>query len=158
MTEEIITTGEKFYCFIQDIEEYIQYNNLEQDEELDWILKQAENLQSDYQRLKQENEALKGIDGNVNPDSAYYKIRKLEQENEKLKEEIQFHNKENTNLLAERNAAQIGYDEIREVRERYRKALEEIKVIADDTFHCCDDDCGNARKIKLILDKINEVL
>ena len=44
-----------------------------------------------------------------------------------LKEEIQFHNKENSNLLAERNAAQIGYDEIREVRERYRSVLEEIR-------------------------------
>lgn len=40
----------------------------------------------------------------------------------------------------------------------YIKALEEIKIIADDTFQVCDDDCGNARKIKLIIDKINEVL
>ena len=58
----------------------------------------------------------------------YYKqLKRLEQENKELKEEIQFHNKENSNLLAERNAAQIGYDEIREVRERYRSALEEIR-------------------------------
>ena len=54
---------------------------------------------------------------------------RLEQENKELKEKIQFHKKENSNLLAERNAAQIGYDEIREVRERYRSALEEIKKI-----------------------------
>lgn len=57
------------------------------------------------------------------------KVVELEQENKELKEEIQFHNKENSNLLAERNAAQIGYDEIREVRERYRSALEEIRKI-----------------------------
>ena len=32
------------------------------------------------------------------------KIERLEQENKELKEEIRFHNKENSNLLAERNA------------------------------------------------------
>lgn len=44
------------------------------------------------------------------------------------------------------------------ITKKYRSALEEIRVIADDTFKVCDDDCGNARKIKLIIDKINEVL
>lgn len=110
-----------------------------------------------YKQLKRAGikiEKLKGVDGSVHPDSAYYKITRLEQENnslqaqlnnitvqsnnvitaleqenKELKEEIQFHNKENSNLLAERNAAQIGYDEIREVRERYRSALEEIREV-----------------------------
>jgi hypothetical protein len=45
-----------------------------------------------------------------------------------------------------------------ELSDNYRSALEEIRVIADDTFIICDDDCGNAIKIKLIADKINEVL
>lgn len=77
-------------------------------------------------------------------------ICELGQENKELKEEIQFHNKENSNLLAERNAAQIGYDEIREVREYYRSALEEIKTILDK-------ECGVVSNAKVV-GIINEVI
>jgi predicted RNase H-like nuclease (RuvC/YqgF family) len=68
------------------------------------------------------------------PNCYYKQLKRLEQKNKKLKEEIQFHDKENSNLLAKRNAAQIGYDEIREVRERYRSALEEIREIVTSAF------------------------
>ena len=84
-------------------------------------------------------------------------IKRLEQENKELKEEIRFHNKENSNLLAERNAAQIGYDEIREVRENYRSALEEIRDEAMDKYA---DGTFSARSeaLNYIIDKVNEVL
>ena len=99
-----------------------------------------------------------------------------EQENKELKEEIQFHNKENSNLLAERNAAQIGYDEIREIRERYRSALEEILESAkfaqclpcgsgnlEDCLNCDDDTTNNGqfcmeKRIHEIKTKCVEVL
>ena len=82
------------------------------------------------------------------PNCYYKQLKRLKQENKELKEEIRFHNKENSNLLAERNAAQIVYDEIREVRERYRSALEEISGLASP--HCTQ--CSQ------IINIINEVL
>lgn len=42
--EDNLSLGERLYCVIQDVEEYIQHNNLEQDEELDFILKQLETI------------------------------------------------------------------------------------------------------------------
>lgn len=145
-----------------------------------------------YKQLKRaeiEIEKLKGVDGSVHPDSAYYKITRLEQdskelkekfeqyktskqksyetlqkrlndiewENKKLKEEIQFHNKENSNLLAERNAAQIGYDEIREIRERYRSALEEIRELAEKSIKISYNLEVNSMLYD-IKDKINECI
>ena len=94
----------------------------------------------------------------------YRKYLRLEQENKELKEEIQFHNKENSNLLAERNALQIGYDEIREVRERYRTALEEIREIAENAKEGryatkSEDYTEGMHTIGCyVLDRINEVL
>lgn len=89
-------------------------------------------------------------------------IARLEQENRELKEEIQFHNKENSNLLAERNAAQIGYDEIREVKERYRSALEEINITVKQLLQGVSSNCINntpyLTALSLIENKINEAL
>ena len=47
-----LSIGEKLYCLIQDIEEYIQHNNLEQDKELGFILKQAEDIKEEYDNEK----------------------------------------------------------------------------------------------------------
>lgn len=103
-----------------------------------------------YTELLQENSELKT------------KVFRLEQENRELKDEIQFHNKENSNLLAERNAAQIGYDEIREVRERYRSALEKIRDLCihyENTNDKCVINCyAHFIVTDLIQNKINEVL
>ena len=43
-----LTLGEKLYCTIQDVEDYIQHNNLEQDEKLDQILQQLEEIKEVY--------------------------------------------------------------------------------------------------------------
>ena len=75
------------------------------------------------------------LDDEITISDLITKCNDLEQKNKELKEEIQFHNKENSNLLAERNALQIGYDEIREVRERYRSALEEIREIVELAYY-----------------------
>ena len=91
-------------------------------------------------------------------DNCYYKqLQRLKQKNEKLKKANErlktlYQNEGITDICdsCSITSAMEAYE--------YHKALEEIKVIAQDTFHCCDDDCGNARKIKLIIDKINEVL
>ena len=91
-------------------------------------------------------------------DCYYKQLKRLEQENKELKEEIRFHNKENSNLLAERNAAQIGYDEIREVRELYRSALEEIREIVSDEIDKTDSDDELMQIYGTIFNKINEVL
>lgn len=104
-------------------------------------------------------------DNECEAQNCYFKqCKRLEQENKELKEEIRFHNKENSSLLAERNAAQIGYDEIREVRERYRSALEEIR---NDLKEVCKEECDYTKpkfcgdcdcRYGQILNKINEVL
>ena len=91
------------------------------------------------QRLKQENRALKGTDGNVNPDSAYYKITKLEQENEKL--------------LEARNHFMA-------VNLKYFTALEEIREIAEPRFVNGLNEEADLCNLAMdrITDKINEVL
>ena len=125
MTEEIITDG-------VDVAGCEHYTTME---DCDGIHDLCEQL-DDYCSIKK--------------DCYYKQLKRLEQENKKLKEEIQFHNKENSNLLAEKNATQIAYDEIREVRERYRSALEEIKAMINHPDHR-----GLLNKIE---DRINEVL
>ena len=83
---------------------------------------------------------------------------RLKQENEKLKEEYL---KLQDDFAIEIQARLYHTDRhvrYAELSKKYRKAFEEIYEIADDTLLCCDDDCGNARKIKLIIDKIDEVL
>ena len=121
----------------------------------------------------------------INEKDCYYKqLRRLKQENEKLKEQqrplevdkklydayCKTHCRANDiaidihkefDFISEDKIIPIikeGIRILRFQRDNYRKALEEIREIADDTFLCCDDDCGNARKIKLIIDEINEVL
>lgn len=97
--------------------------------------------------------------------NCYYKqLQRLKQENEKLKESNKniklilepYQKPEVVKVLTDWKTGELDLQEKR--LDNYRKALEEIKIIADDTFKVCDDDCGNARKIKLIIDKINEVL
>lgn len=39
-----LSLGERLYCLEQDVEEYIQHNGLEADKELDWILKQINDI------------------------------------------------------------------------------------------------------------------
>ena len=80
-------------------------------------------------------------------DCLYKQLKRLEQENKELKA----YKDVNEDFKK-------AWDELNEKYKRYRSALEEIREIANDTFHCCDDDCGNARTIKLVIDKINEVL
>lgn len=88
----------------------------------------------------------------INNAVCYFKeLKRLEQENKELKEEKLYRG-------IDRQFIEDANDRLYFKAERYRSALEEIRVIADDTFKVCDDDCGNARKIKLIIDKINEVL
>ena len=106
---------------------------------------------------KEKEYPLKWIPAEEMEETPQQTIARLERENKELKEEIQFHNKENSNLLAERNAAQIGYDEMREARERYRSALEEIREIADKCKECLneDDDCGcDYLRIKRRIDEV----
>ena len=45
-----------------------------------------------------------------------------------------------------------------EVTNKYKQALEEVREIAKNIYQICDDECGNASRIRLITDKINEVL
>lgn len=95
------------------------------------VLVEKEELEQENRELRKANEI--SIE-KITVTAEAKRLQELEQENKELKEEIQFHNKENSNLLAERNAAQIGYDEIREVREHYRSALEEIRKIVTSAF------------------------
>lgn len=92
----------------------------------------------------------------------------LEQENFALTQESQQKSQticeleqENKELKAYKDVNEDfkkAWDELNGKYKQLRSVLEEIRVIADDTFKVCDDDCGNSRKIKLILDKIEEVL
>lgn len=89
----------------------------------------------------------------------------IEKDYRLLNKQINALKQENKRLMKENEEWHIKYagcntanNAIQEENKQYRSALEEIKVIADDTFKVCDDDCGNARKIKLIINKINEVL
>ncbi len=144
MTEEIIKECEFYLPLSANCNEILDSNGNE-------VYKCLSRQDCYYKQLKRaeiEIEKLKGVDGSVHPDSAYYKITRLEQENKELKELI---GKTRYNRLE-------MYESFGTECNKYRSALEEIREIADDTFKVCDDDCGNARKIKLIIDKINEVL
>lgn len=122
------------------------------------VLKRCNELEQENKRYKQ---LLQGCPADGD-DCGFCEIDKrnkeLEQENKELKEEIQFHNKENSNLLAERNAAQIGYDVIREVRERYRSALEEIMEIISEQMDITDKDDELMCVFGAVYNKIKEVL
>ena len=120
----------------------------------------------DSQRLKRENEALRNQCNKCKQYAIEQNNRKLLNENEKLKEE-NYQLQESCQICENfidgipcKPLRDMDYDlqKVINQRDKYIKALEEIKVIADDTFKVCDDDCGNARKIKLIIDKANEVL
>lgn len=43
-----LSLGEKLYCVLQDVKDYIHCNGLEQDKELDWILSQLEDIKEQY--------------------------------------------------------------------------------------------------------------
>jgi hypothetical protein len=45
---EDLTIGERLYCVIQDLEDYIMHNNLEQDKELDFICRQLNTIKEIY--------------------------------------------------------------------------------------------------------------
>lgn len=45
---EDLTMGERLYCVIQDLEDYIMHNNLEQDKELDFICRQLNTIKEIY--------------------------------------------------------------------------------------------------------------
>lgn len=113
-------------------------------EELQCDLSEVENAcgcyQSENAELKQENKELK---------KQHYEALKM------LKHEYDGRQRDNEQWFTR---CTENHNEDSKIIEEYRSALEEIRVIADDTFKVCDDDCGNARKIKLIIDKINEVL
>ena len=46
--KEDLTMGERLYCVIQDLEDYIMHNNLEQDKELDFIWRQLDTIKEIY--------------------------------------------------------------------------------------------------------------
>jgi hypothetical protein len=46
--KEDLTMGERLYCVIEDVEDYIMHNNLEQDKELEFILSQLETIKEIY--------------------------------------------------------------------------------------------------------------
>ena len=144
MTEEIIIDG----CNVKDCDLYSLRGSCMDDNISPVDCKDRPDCEyKQLQRLKQENEALQAQLNNITVQSNNI-ITALEQENEELK------------ILKDMYLTfyKAKHDDVKGLFIKYRSALEEIREIAKDTFHCCDDDCGNARKIKLIIDKINEVL
>lgn len=76
-----------------------------------------------YKQLKRaeiEIEKLKGVDGSVHPDSAYYKIARLEQENAELKAE-------NERLKSENETYDREQYYYYNLSEEYKQTLQEIK-------------------------------
>ena len=65
-------------------------------------------------------------------------IAELKAENERLKEDIKFYNGQLSTRVVMLQKANI--------------CLQEIRTIAERTFAVCDDDCGNANKLKEILE------
>lgn len=141
-----------------------------------------------YKQLKRaeiEIEKLKGVDGSIHPDSAYYKITRLEQENKELKEKVIELFEEKGHLIIENNTlkesnqslsilgtdlasanetvrkeffrADKNKDMWREKAENYRSALEEINLILDELKQQYDY-MANYSEIEEIQNKINEVL
>lgn len=89
-----------------------------------------------YKQLKRaeiEIEKLKGVDGSVHPDSAYYKIARLEQENEQLKADIESRTMcitcerelQNCNLQAENERLKAR---LRPLEDSYFKGLSSIEI------------------------------
>ena len=104
-----------------------------------------------YKQLKRaeiEIEKLKGVDGSVHPDSAYYKITRLEQENKELKEIC-------TKICYQSHGYTCRIWELKE--SKYKSTLEEIKHILeihkDELEECLHNDIDG-----MIENKINEVL
>lgn len=83
-----------------------------------------------------------------NPNCYYKQLKRLQAENERLKEEIKTYDK-------------AQYEEFKRAEE-YRKALEEIRETASAIIngkHITNDIEGHLKELsKLIIDKINEVL
>ena len=77
-------------------------------------------LKEENERLKEEIEKLKGTYGNIHPDSAYYKIKKLKIENELHNEQI---------IFLQRKCADADGD-----IEKLATCLAEIKEIAENSF------------------------
>ena len=44
--------SEKFYCVIQDLEDYIQCNHLENDEKLNWIVQQLDEIKEQHENAR----------------------------------------------------------------------------------------------------------
>lgn len=150
-----------------------EYNKLQ--EEIREQLKRFEQVNKDFEtltkslykrieELEKENEALAFRE-------RFYKAdyEASEQENKELKSQRDEARIAYNNLILDIVSdipfeGEIGGERFISIKDRLHQmqkalaSLEEIRVIADDTFKVCDDDCGNARKIKLIIDKINEVL
>lgn len=92
-----------------------------------------------------------------NPNCYYKQLKRLEQENKKLKEEIQILNKDSYTRLREMSVLDTELDEVGVINNKYRSTLEEIKhiiVIRKDEF----DHCLYHNYHEQILIKINEVL
>ena len=110
------------------------------------------------QRLKQENEKLRGTDGNIHPDSAYYKIKKLEIENEELKQAnkkmYQSMHKEICEYDEELGIEKASHESDLETLDTYRSALEEIREIVQRPYNIPKGEMLS----KYVIDKINEVL
>lgn len=49
--------SEKFYCVIQDLEDYIQCNHLENDKELNWIVQQLDEIKEQYENSRNNTDA-----------------------------------------------------------------------------------------------------
>lgn len=123
-----------------------------------------ESLADYITRLEQENNAYKQSE-----EEAIEIIAELKHKNKELKSQRDEARIAYNNLILDIVSdipfeGEIGGERFISIKDRLHQmqkalaSLEDIKVIADDTFKVCDDDCGNARKIKLIIDKINEVL
>lgn len=168
---ELSFINQEELCKCNDVQDcyYKQLKRLEQEnKDLKVLLevanqeniREGENTFNLVKFYRNENETLKD---NINHlqaiiDDGRAENKRFREENKELKEQ-----NETLNYQWHKQAeysdewAEIA-DEWTKAAEKYKAALEEIRVIADDTFKVCDDDCGNARKIKLIIDKINEVL
>lgn len=124
-----------------------------------------------YKRLEQENKVLKDNNNHLQViiDDGLAENKRFREENKELESQRDEARIAYNNLILDIVSdipfeGEIGGERFISIKDRLHQmqkalaSLEEIRVIADDTFKVCDDDCGNARKIKLIIDKINEVL
>lgn len=150
MTEEIIIDGVN----VKDCERRIGKNNFCRYFKRNCADNNYNCIWKKCLRLEQENERLRGTDGNIHPDSAYYKIKKLEIENEELKQAnkkmYQSMHEEICEYDEELGIEKASHESDLEILDKYRSALEEIRNL-------CNKGAGvytNAKVVGLI----NEVL